>query len=166
LFDSKPFARAIPIHSHLDPNGLQTSDNSEPSIVHQTGSAANLGHSPSTFIEEPKDPEQPIQEQDRATSLIENQQDYDDDTDPITDNDTYVGPIQRKPQMINLTQHQKRHTPLQKEMTVYFQECAKSPPSVDPIHTAMLSINATASASDDKPVEKYIPELQSFKAVL
>jgi hypothetical protein len=46
--------------------------------------------------------------------------------------------------MINLTQHQKRHTPLQKEMTVYFQECAESPPSVDPIHTAMLTIDATA----------------------
>jgi hypothetical protein len=44
--DSKPFARAIPIWSHLDPNWLQTSDNSEPSIVHQTGSAANLGNSP------------------------------------------------------------------------------------------------------------------------
>ena len=31
-FDSKPFARAIPIHFHLDPNELQTSDNSEHSI--------------------------------------------------------------------------------------------------------------------------------------
>jgi hypothetical protein len=29
--------------------------------------------------------------------------------------------------MINLTQHQKRHTPLQKEMALYFQECAESP---------------------------------------
>ena len=68
-FDSKPFAGAIPIRSHLDPNGLQTSDNSEPSIVQHTGSAANLGHSPSTFIEEPKVPEQPIQEEDIAISL-------------------------------------------------------------------------------------------------
>jgi hypothetical protein len=68
--------------------------------------------------------------------------------------------------MINLTQHQKRHTPLQKEMTLYFQECAESPPSVDPIHTAMLSIDATALSSNDKPVDKYLPEPQSFKAVL
>ena len=96
-FDSKPFAGAIPIRSHLDPNGLQTSDNSEPSIVHQTGSAANLGHSPSTFIEEPKDPEQPIQEQDSAISLIENQPDADNDTDPTTDNDTYLGPTPSTP---------------------------------------------------------------------
>ena len=29
-FDSKPFAWAISIRSHLDPNGLQNSDNSEP----------------------------------------------------------------------------------------------------------------------------------------
>jgi hypothetical protein len=84
VFDSKPFARAIPIRSHLDPNGLQTSDNSEPSIVHQTGSAANLGHSPSTFIEEPKEPEQPMRDQDSATSLIEHQQYDDNDTDQIT----------------------------------------------------------------------------------
>jgi hypothetical protein len=163
-FDSKPFARPIPIQSHLDPNGLQTSDNSEPSIVHQTGSAANLGHSPSTFIDEPKEPEQPIGDQDSATSLIEHQQDDDNDTDPITDNDTYLGPTQLSPQMINLTQRQKRHTPLQKEMTLYFQECAESPPSVDPIHTAMLTINATASSSNDKPVDKYLPEPAIFQS--
>jgi hypothetical protein len=125
-----------------------------------------FGHSPSTFIEEPKEPEQPIQDQDSATSLIEHQQDDDNDTDQITDNDTYLGPTLPTPQMINLTQHQKRHTPLQKEMTLYFQEFAESPPSVDPIHTAMLTINATASSSNDKVVDKYLPEPQSFKAVL
>ncbi len=129
---------AISIWSHLDPNGLQTSDNSEPSSVHQTGSAAKLGRSPFTFFDKPKDPEQPIQAQDSATSLIEYQQDHDNnDTDQTTDNDTHLGPTPPTPQMINLTQHQKRHTPLHKEMTVYFQECAESPPSVDPIHTAM-----------------------------
>jgi hypothetical protein len=68
--------------------------------------------------------------------------------------------------MINLTQHQKRHTPLQKDMTLYLQECAESPPSVHPIHTAMLTIDATASSSNDEPVDKYLPEPQSFKAVL
>jgi hypothetical protein len=68
--------------------------------------------------------------------------------------------------MINLTQHQKRHTPLQKEMFLYFKECAKSPPSVDTIHTAIVTIDATALSSNDKPVDKYLPELQSFKAVL
>jgi hypothetical protein len=68
--------------------------------------------------------------------------------------------------MINLTQHQKRRTPPQKEMTLYFQECAESPPSVDPIHTAMLTINAIALSSNEEPVDKYLPELQSFKAVL
>jgi hypothetical protein len=68
--------------------------------------------------------------------------------------------------MINLTQHQKRHTPLQKEMTLYLQECAESPPSVNPIHTAMLTIDATASSSNDEPVDKYLPEPQSCKAVL
>ncbi len=165
-FDSKPFAGAIPIQYHLDPNGLKPSENSEPSIIHQTGSAANLGHSPSTFIEEHKDPEQPIQEQDSASSLIEHQQVYDIDTDSITNNDTHLGLTPPTPQMINLTQHQKRHTPLQKKMTLYFQECSESPPSVDPIHTVMLIVDATALSSDDKMVDKYLPEPQSFKAVL
>ena len=50
-------------------------------------------------------------------------------------------------------------------MTLYFQECAEFP-SVDPIHTAMLTIDATASSSNDEPVDKYLPEPQSFKAVL
>ena len=57
---SKPFARAICFCSHLDLNGLQTSDNSQPSILHQTGSATNLDNLPSIFIKEPKDSEQPI----------------------------------------------------------------------------------------------------------
>jgi hypothetical protein len=52
-FDSKPFAGAIPIRSHLDPNGLISIHNSEPTIIHQTGSAANIGQSPSSFIDHP-----------------------------------------------------------------------------------------------------------------
>ena len=67
-FDSKPFAGAIPIRSHLDPNGLQTLDNSEPSIVHQTGSAVNLGITPSTFIEALHDSDQLLQGQDNGPS--------------------------------------------------------------------------------------------------
>ena len=165
-FDSKTFAGAIPIRSHLDPNGLQNSDNSEPSIVHQTGSPANLGITPSTFIEESHDSEQPSQAQDKGTSLLDHDENTTDDTDPITDNDIFLGPTPPMPQLINLTYHQKRHTQLQREMTIYFQECAKSPPYVDPIHTAMLAIDATASSSTDETVDKYLPEPQSFRAVL
>jgi hypothetical protein len=52
-------------------------------------------------------------------------------------------------------------------MTLYFrEECGESPPSVYTVHTAMLTIDATALSSNDKPVDKYLPELQSFKAVL
>ncbi len=54
-------------------------------------------------------------------------------------------------------------------MTMYFQECSEPPPSVDPIHTAMLTVDATASSSTlssiDDSVDKYLPEPQSFKAV-
>ena len=51
-------------------------------------------------------------------------------------------------------------------MSLYFQECDESLPSVDPIHTAMSTINATASSSNDEQVDKYLSEPQSFKAVL
>ncbi|KAI2489855.1 ABC transporter B family member [Fragilaria crotonensis] len=53
-------------------------------------------------------------------------------------------------------------------MTLYFQECAESPPSIDPIHTAMLTLDASADTSteNDDPVDKYLPEPQSFQAVL
>jgi hypothetical protein len=55
-FDSKPFAGAVPICSH-SPNGLcNTEENAEPSTYHQTGSAANLGQPPSTFIDETPTP--------------------------------------------------------------------------------------------------------------
>jgi hypothetical protein len=94
------------------------SDNSEPSIVHQTGSTANLDHLPFTFIEEPKEPEQPIQDQNYTSSFIANHQHDDNDTDLTTDSDTYLGPTPPTPQMISLTQHQKRHSPLQKEWHV------------------------------------------------
>ena len=175
VFNSKPSAGVIPFNSHLDPNGLQPSDNSQPSIVRQTGSAVNLGNLPSIFIEEPKDSEQPLQEENNgsASSLPDTDNDphnSDDKTDPITDNDIYLGPSPPTPQTINLTNHQKRHTSLQKEMTIYFQECSEPPPSVDPIHTAMLTIDTTASSSThssiDDSEDKYLPELQSFKAVL
>jgi hypothetical protein len=45
----------------------------------------------------PKDPEQPIKEEDSATSLIPNQEDVDNDTDSIKHNDTYLGPTPPAP---------------------------------------------------------------------
>jgi hypothetical protein len=51
-------------------------------------------------------------------------------------------------------------------MTLYFQECAESRQSVDPIHTAMLTIDATTLSSNDKTVDKFLSEPQSSKAVL
>jgi hypothetical protein len=156
-------------------NGLQTSDNSQPSIVHQIGSAANLGNLPSIFIEQPIDSKQPLQKENNgsASSLPDTEGDphtSDDKADLITDNDIYLGPTPPTPPMINLTNHQKKHTSLQKEMTIYFQECSEPPPSVDPIHTVMLTIDTTASSSThssiDDSEDKYLPELQSFKAVL
>ncbi|KAI2494629.1 Reverse transcriptase (RNA-dependent DNA polymerase) [Fragilaria crotonensis] len=165
-FDSKPFAGAIPIRSHLDPNGLQSLDNSEPSFTHQTGSAANLGITPSTFIEELHDPEPLLQVQDNGTPSPAHPEDDINDTDPITESDISPGPTPPTPQLINWTFHQLRHTPLHKEMTLYFQECAESLPSVDPIHTAMLAVDASTTSPTNDPVDKHLPEPQSFKAVL
>ncbi|KAI2495636.1 hypothetical protein MHU86_18865 [Fragilaria crotonensis] len=153
----------------MDPNGLENVENSEPTIIHQTGSVANLGINPSSFIEElaTDDPSKTLNissnnvDNHPPTETIDN----DDDTD---DDDLQPGPTPPAPQLLNLTHHQKRHTPLQKEMTLYFQECAESPPSIDPIHTAMLALDASAETSteNDDPVDKYLPEPQSFQAVL
>ena len=178
-FDSKPFAGAIPIRSHLDPNGLQTNDNSEPSTTHQTGSAANLGIYPSSFIDDHSNDNQPPPEHPETDntdedlpSLIERSSNTDDDTtnQDHTSIDLQPGPIAPMPHMLNLIQHQKKHTRLQKDMTLYFQECAEPLPSFDPIQTAMLaidaSVTASTSATEDEPVDKYLPEPQSLKAVL
>ena len=84
--------------------------------------------------------------------------------------DLHPGPIPPTPHMLNLVQHQQKHSRLQKDITLYFQECAEPLPTFDPLQTAMLAIDTSATASDqttdDEPVEKYLPEPQSFKAVL
>ncbi len=169
-FDSKPFAGAIPIRSHLDPNGLQPIDNSEPTIIHQTGSVANLGLNPSTFIEETNTDEQPAPETtiEQYPSTESSETEDTDEINLLQDNDIQYGPTPPTPQFLNLALHQNQHTPLQKDMTLYFQECAETPPSVDPIIAAMLAVDATAASTDptDDPVDKYLPEPQSLKAVL
>ena len=77
------------------------------------------------------------------------------------------GHIHPNPHQINLAQHQKCHTSLLKEMTLHFQECDECPPSIDPIHTAMLAIDGpNTSTSSDDPVDRYLPEPQYLKAVL
>ena len=178
-FDSKPFAGALPIRSHMDPNGLQNIENSEPTIIHQTGSVASLGISPSSFIEETttEDPfktntgeSQPLPDPTNTDDETEAQPTFHHQPDDETDNDDpQLGPTPPTPQLLNLTYHQKRHTPIQKEMTLYFQECAESLPTIDPIQTAMLTLDASAttvSSPRDDSVDKYLPEPQSFKAVL
>ncbi|KAI2503716.1 hypothetical protein MHU86_10697 [Fragilaria crotonensis] len=78
------------------------------------------------------------------------------------------GPTPPTPHQVNYIGHQHCHSNLQKMMTLYFQECNEDPPSIDPIHTAMLTIdNATISQEEPaEPVDKYLPEPQSLKAVL
>jgi hypothetical protein len=61
--------------------------------------------------------------------------------------DIYLGPTPPTPQMINLTRHQQRSIPHQKEMTLYLQECFEPPSSVDLVHTVMLTIDATTVIS-------------------
>ena len=56
-------------------------------------------------------------------------------------------------------------------MALYFQECnERPPPSVDPFQAAMLTIDNPTPTSDDsprdEPVDKYLQEHQSLKAVL
>jgi hypothetical protein len=143
----------------MDPNGLQNIEISEPTIIHQTGSVANLGISPSSFIEETTTEAPPNTNTGESPHLL----------DPIDNDDFHLGPTPPTPQLLSFTHHQKRHTPLQKEMTLYIQECAEPPPTIDPIQTAMLTLDASAttdSFSSDDSVDKYLQEPQSFNAVL
>ena len=116
-FDSKPFAGAIPIRSHLDPNGLISLQNSEPTIIHHTGSVANIGHSPSSFIDHPNQTLQVPTE----TNDIENELPAADDDD---NTDLHFGPIPPNPHHIHMI-HNQFSSPLQRDMTLYFQECSE-----------------------------------------
>ena len=55
--------------------------------------------------------------------------------------DLHPGPIPPTPHMLNLVQHQQKHSRLQKDITLYFQECAEPLPTFDPLQTAMLAID-------------------------
>ena len=86
--------------------------------------------------------------------------------------DLQPGPIHPKPLRINLAYHQSINTSLLNQMTRHYQRCDEIPPSIDPIQTAMLTIDNSAQSSPDEsypsddPVDKYLPEPQSLKAVL
>ena len=153
-FDSKPFAGAVPIRSHFNPNGLRDNPaNSEPTTFHQNGSAADLGNTPSHFL--------------NASELSTSTPDdsLDDDLPALI----HHGPTPPTPHQVNYIGHQQCHSKHHKMMTLYFQECNEDPPSLDPIQTAMLTLdNATIAAPADSTdsVDKYLPEPQSLKAVL
>jgi hypothetical protein len=165
-FDSKPFAGAVPIRSHFNPNQLRnTEENSEPSTYHQTGSAANLGQPPSTFIVEAPSPP-------TLTTIPETTDDDQSDQLPLLPtgiNPTFYehAPISKQQRPTPPTpHHQHRHSILQKMMTIYFQECNEDLPTIDPIHSAMMTVDNTSSNPHTNPmdsVEKYLPEPQSFK---
>ncbi|KAI2506225.1 Reverse transcriptase (RNA-dependent DNA polymerase) [Fragilaria crotonensis] len=143
-FDSKPFAGAVPIRSHFNPNGLRnTADNSEPATFHQTGSAADLGNPPSHFLDASELP----------TSLVA--------LPDASHNDDQHGPTPPTPHQVNYIGHQHCHSNLQKMMTLYFQECNEDPPSIDPIHTAMLTID-NATISQEEPAEPNLIDHGTF----
>ncbi|KAI2504408.1 hypothetical protein MHU86_10087 [Fragilaria crotonensis] len=169
-FDSKPFAGAVPIRSHFNPHGLRdTPENSEPSTYHQTGSAANLGNPPSTFID--------TSNHHSSLPAIPETDDnaHEDDPPPsplaaIKHTTPPHGPTPPTPHQINFVTHQQHHSQLHKMMTIYFQECNEDLPTIDPIHSAMMTIDNSPSnnpqANPQEPVDKYLPEPQSLKAVL
>jgi hypothetical protein len=172
---SMPFAGAVPIQSYDNPADLRNiEENTEPATHHQSGSAANLGNHPSSFVDE-------IQH----TSAPNDEDVYDDllyliprtsinecnDDGPPTLPDRLPEPIPPNPHQINMTQHQQGHSSLQKQMAIFVQECDEHLPSIeDPIQPAMMTIENPPSTTDDfprdDPVDNYLPEPQSLKAAL
>ncbi|KAI2513173.1 Mitochondrial protein [Fragilaria crotonensis] len=51
------------------------------------------------------------------------------------------GPTPPTPHQINFVTHQQHHSQLHKMMTIYFQECNEDLPTIDPIHSAMMTID-------------------------
>ena len=175
-FDSKPFAGAISIRSHFNPSGLRNmDDNTEPATHHHTGSAANLGIPPLCFVDDNHQPYAHDDDNDDIPDLIPRSSTagdphHNDDDDAQPPPKMQQGPIIPNPHRINMAYHQQLHNRLCKQMALHFQECDKCPPSIDPIHSAMMTIDKQATTSDDfpcdEPVDKYLPEPQSLKAVL
>jgi hypothetical protein len=164
-FNSKPFAGAVPICSHFNPNGLRnTEENSEPSTFHQTGSAANLGQPPFTFIVEAPTlttiPDTTDDDQsDKLPLLPTGINPTFDEHAPIPN---HHGPTPPTPHHVNLAHHQYRHYILQKMMTIYFQECNEDLPTMDPIHSAMMTVENASPNPHTNPmdsVENYLPEI-------
>ncbi|KAI2496938.1 hypothetical protein MHU86_17579 [Fragilaria crotonensis] len=123
-FDSKPFAGAVPIRSHFNPHGLRdTPENSEPSTYHQTGSAANLGNPPSTFIDTSN-------HHSSLPAIPETDNAHEDDPPPsplaaIKHTTPPHGPTPPTPHQINFVTHQQHHSQLHKMMTIYFKNAMK-----------------------------------------
>ncbi len=76
------------------------------------------------------------------------------------------GPTPPTPHHVNLAHHQQRLSVLQKMMTIYFQECNEDLPTMDPIHSAMMTVDNNPHTKPMDSVEKYLPEPHSLKAVL
>jgi hypothetical protein len=77
------------------------------------------------------------------------------------------GPTPPTPHHVNLAQNLHCHSILQKMMTIYFQECNEDLPTMDPIHSAMMTVDNTSPNQHTSPmdsVEKYLPEPQSLQA--
>jgi hypothetical protein len=169
-FDSKPFSGAVPIRSHMDPNGLRSMDeNTEPTTHHQTGSAANLGNRPSAFTDDHLQAKQSTvdDDDDEPPPLIPRPETHSDiDHFPQTLDLQEAGPIHPNPHQINMVHSHQCHTSLLKQMTLHFQECDEHPPSIDPIQTAMLTISNPNDLPSEDSVDRYLPEPQSLKAVL
>ena len=133
----------------MDPNGLQHIENSELTISLQIGSVANLGITPSFCIEEFPSEDPPS----FNTSNGESQPIF----DPTASDDDIEAPPLIHSQPYDETDNDNL-------------QLGPTPPTFDPILTAMLTLDAsattTASPPNNEPVDKYLPEPQSFKAVL
>jgi len=177
-FDSKPFAAAVPIRSAKDPAALTTSISStEATSIPRTGNVADLGLSPSSFIESTTD-DNIVEEGDVSTSeerLNDNDINYYVE-DPTLETDSEPDDEDRQEtQTYPLSRMSKASRPenfLEALATINddYKECGDWTPAHDPFHAAMEVVDFSSKANSTEPcpepVDKYLPEPQTLKAVL
>jgi hypothetical protein len=143
-FDSKPFEGAVPIRDHMDPLELIPAYTTTPDKKQlKVGNVADLGVLPSIFAPE-------------GSTAVETVDSSDEDEDEV--------PLTQDIDLDHMADSQERALSAVKQD---FSDCYEWAPITDPNQMALAAIDSSLSKINEQAdIHKYLPEPQSFKAVL
>jgi len=170
-FDSKPFAAAVPIRSAKDPSAMTTSiSSSEATPIPRTGNVADLGLSLSSFVgnndndiveEGELTSEEPLnQKQQPKNNYINHYME-----DPAPEHDE-PDEDQEQDDKSTITTKEDFNSEALTTVNDDYKECGDWIPTNDPYHEAMQAVDFSSEPNSTEPVDKYLPEPQTLKAVL